>query len=276
MREKFSRWFFKYFYYSNILFGFCVVNLNHRERKVTQSIFMTLICLLWNFYFIFNYDDACKIGFGEVLNWEKAIGFTAKIELDINYIVVISITIIQLINVRKSIELFTKLFKLTEVEGFLYEPFNSIINCKIGIVAGFSELTIICLFSICLRDMSEQAKFFNLNPKRNSFLIVWILCIPVAIVSRLSDLIALCIDIVRQFVKFMNSEIDKSLKMTDDELALKIPQIQQMYELILKIIKLIECNFGVSILILQTYCLFIAINQVNQNSHDSSLNFKVK
>ncbi|CRK93975.1 CLUMA_CG007501, isoform A [Clunio marinus] len=74
-----------------------------------------------------------------------------------------------------------------------------------------------------------------------------------------------CIDIIRRFVQIMNSNIEKTLKIANnnnDKLRSEIDMVIQIYEDITDVIRLFQQNYGPLILILQCYCMFVTINQL--------------
>lgn len=271
MSSKASRLFFKYFYGINHLFGFVFVNINLPEKRATTSLWKLLQALLWIILFIINFDYACKRsydGFEEIYFIEETVSDTIILEVVVTYVMVILIMFIQFKNIKISLELFTKLLKLTNVDGFVYKAFDNQIGRQMCFFAALNELGIIFLFVLNLYWMQRKESIFSLHPFRNAIINTGLIVLPVSVVSHFSFFFTFCIDVIRQFVIFLNNKIVEALKHAngiDDfsNLAKEINDIEQIYGTTMNIIKLFERNYGWIIVILQCVCMVIGINQVN-------------
>lgn len=281
MSSKASKLFLNYFYYTKHFFGFVVVNLNVREKRATASIWKLFYALLWIVFFVLNFFSAClssSNGFEEVYFSEETVNDTVHLEVMITYVMVILILLNQLKNIKVSMKLFTKLLRLSNVPGFCYKAFNDRTCCQISFFAVLSELGIIVLFVFNFYWMQRIESILNFNPFRNVLINTCLVVLPVSLVSNFSFFFIFCIDVVRQFLIFLIIKIQAALKLTKSsenisKLAAELNEIEQIYETALDVIKLFERNYGHIIVILQCFCMFIAINQVNE-SKSSNGSFK--
>lgn len=274
MASKLSRFFLKYFHYTNIFSGFVFVKCDFRQKIVKTSKFRVFYSALWSLFFVVNFYHATYESYGdqdEIYKYHKAVGTTAEIEMFVTYVAIISIFVLQFRNARVSVEFFNRLIKLTKVEGFhLYDPLFDSLGRQVAFLAAFGEVfgTYLYLYNFFGALTFEVKKILSLNPFSNLLLSVYLMILPITVVSRFSIFIAFCIDIIRQVTKILNRRTFDALILARNPenwatVHANVQEIDQLYTEVLKVVKLFERSFGRIIIILQVLSLFIGINQVN-------------
>lgn len=270
MQSKVTSWLLKYFYYSNVLWGFFIVSCNFSEKKVTKSYSKMIYASLWITYFVINFRRACK--FQAIYFTGEAIAETVQLEVTVTYVMVIIIALIQYKNVQTSLDLFTKLFEMKGRENLKIDLFDKNIGRLLAFASIFGDFVVIYLyfFNLFWVYKDGQKDILSPNPLENSALNVCLLVVPIMLVSRISIFIAFCINIILEYLETLNSKIENALEMIKipnnfQLLKLEISKVDASYDTVLSATRLFEKNYEWIIVVLQCYFLVVGVNQVNQS-----------
>lgn len=269
MKSKASRIFLKYFYYTNIISGFVLVDINQHDKNVKKSWPKIFYALLWTVFFMLNQLHAVDNGYNEfegIYFTEKAVTSTIEVESVITYVAILLITIISFMKLGSSVKLFNYVLQYCDEND--YNLFDNNAGYQLACIAVFGEFGITFLYFGSLWSYTDSVKnMTNLNPFDNSILNCCLIVMPVSVVSRYSLFLSFSIDVIRNFIRSINIRIEKSLKLTTNsedlkELGKEIEEIDQLYKEALSSLKLFESNYGWVIVILQCLCLIVGVNQV--------------
>lgn len=271
MKSKASRVFLKYFYYTNIISGFVLVDINQHEKSVKKSWPKIFYALLWTVFFMLNQVHAVDNAyndFEDIYFKEKAVTSTIFVETFVTYGAILLISFISFIKLGSSIKLFNKLLQFSDEND--YNLFDNNVGYQLACLAVFGELGVTFLYfgNLFWAYANGLKNMTNLNPFDNSILNCYLIVMPVSVVSRYSLFLSFSIDVIRNFIRSMNIKIEKSLKLTTNsedfkELAKEIEDIDQLYKEASSSLKLFESNYGWVIVILQCLCLIVGVNQVS-------------
>lgn len=205
-------------------------------------------------------------GFEDVYFASESATDTVMFEIAVTYVMVILILTIHIRNIKTTVELITKLLKLTNFDGFHYEALENQVSRELLFFSALIELAVIYLIVINFYWIQQESSFLIFHILRN-VIITAIISMPVSLVSNVSICLSFCIDFLRQFVIFMNKKVSKALELATcadnfKELSALINEIEQLYGTTLNIIKLFERSYEWIIVITQCGCMCIGINQV--------------
>lgn len=266
MTSRFTRFLLKYFYISSFMSGLVLVRFNFSKCCVERSYSGTALSVVWNLLFLTNYFRVCHLA-GWLHNLEYTLKNTITAEIIAFFIMFTAIIVFQLLTFNSSKIFLTKLLRLIKASEVNYDFLADSFGRQILFVFIFSEANHIFAYLCNISGWfhpNQMGEIFTLNPLNNSLLNNYFMSMPTIFTIRLSTMVVSCIDVIRRFVQIMNSNIEKTLKIANnnDKLHSEIDMVIQIYEDITDVIRLFQQNYGPLILILQCYCMFVTINQV--------------
>lgn len=264
MTSKLSRWMLKYFYFTNVLLGFVVVSVNHRDKRTTLSWLKIIYATFWFIFFATYFLRSCNEtyqGFENIyFDKESKISNTVIIEVAITYVVVLLFALHLIKSHETANQFYSKLLKLTSEKNLTSDP-----PTQLTLLALFGELCLgfFFLFHWVWVSWTSWEISSVVHLVSNCYLQVF----PVALLSRVSLFLAFLVDMIRQLVVILNDEFREALKLSEnfenqEKLNKKFDEINRFYSQILEVIKLFEQNFGTVVVILQCECLIVGVNQV--------------
>lgn len=267
MKSNFEQRFLKYFCKVCALSGLVLFKVNYSEKRVQISFFQTLYSSFWFLLFAINYRTTyfgSFQGLEDLFQNEEFSNIDADVEFFVSFSMTILFALISLRNFKSTKEFFTKLIKVSNIDGFDHKL--SWHMC--GVIAfGETSLLFVYFTNLLWFSWGGWEKILTINLWENKIINCYVVVMPVSLAGRCSISFTLMIDFVRQLVVLLNHRIGESLKLAESSenfknLEVELEHASQLYIEISSIIKLFEESFGPIIVVLQCAALIIGVNQV--------------